>query len=547
MRGFSRISTVVAILCSVFVTACNSSTTSNAAAPTPVRCGLTLSGTPPLVESGGGTGTVALTINRECTWSAKPEVEWISVSPANGQGESQVSFSVARNQQPIERKGAIVINEQRFEVTQRAACVFTLSPTQAVAGARGDRLQVTVTAAAGCAWQAVSQVSWITVSAGASGTGPGAVALEVSANGGDERTGDVRIAGVTFSVRQSAPSPSPTCQFSLSASSAAIGSAGGSGAVDIIAPEGCQWTAQSSAAWLDVTSGRTGDGRGEVRFTAGANTSSASRTATLTIAGLEFRVTQAAAVATPDCTYSLSSTTESVTAAGGTGAITVTAPSGCSWTATSSATWLTVTAGATGSGNGTVQYSAAAHTGTSPRSASLTVATRTVTVNQAAAAPPTCSFTVTPSTVEAPAGGLTGAITVTATASTCAWTASASPSWITLTTASQGTGSGTVGFTIAANTSTSRTGTIVVGGVNVAVSQAGTPPASSTTVSGEISSLQGQCPALTFVVNARTVRTTSSTSFRGGSCNAIREGDNVTVEGTVEADTSISATIVRRN
>lgn len=458
MRGLSRISTVVAILCSVLVTACNSSTTSNAAAPTPVRCVLTLSGTPPLVESGGGTGTVALTINRECTWSAKPEVEWISVSPATGQGESQLSFSVARNQQPIERKGAIVVNEQRFEVTQRAACVFTLSPTEAVAGARGERLQVTVTTAAGCAWQAVPQVSWITVSAGASGTGPGTVALDVSANNGDERAGDVRIAGVTFFVRQSAPSPSPTCQFSLSASSAAIGSAGGFGAVDVIAPEGCQWTAQSSAAWLDVTSGRTGDGRGEVRFTASPNTSSASRTATLTIAGIEFRVTQAAAVATPDCTYSLSSTTESVTAAGGTGAITVTAPSGCSWTATSSATWLTVTAGASGSGNGTVHYSAAAHTGTSPRSASLTVATRTVTVNQEAAAPPV-----------------------------------------------------------------------------------------SSTVSGEISSLQGQCPTLTFVVNGRTVRTTSSTSFRGGSCNAIDDGDDVTVEGTVAADNSITATIVRRN
>jgi hypothetical protein len=458
MRRSSGISTVIAILCGLLAGACNSSTTSNAAAPTPVRCVPTLSGTPPLVESGGGTGTVALTINRECAWSAKPEVEWISVSPANGQGESQISFSVARNQQPIERKGAIVVNEQRFEVTQRAACVFTLSPTAGIAGARGERLQVTVTAAAGCAWQAVSQVSWITVSAGASGTGPGTVALDVSANGGDERTGDVRIAGITFSVRQSAVSSSPGCQFSLSAPGAAIGSAGGSGAVDVIAPEGCQWTAQSSAAWLDVTSGRTGDGRGEVRFTASPNTSSAPRTATLTIAGIEFLVTQAGTVATPECTYSLSSTTEAVADGGGSGAITVTAPSGCTWTATSSASWLTVTSGTSGSGNGTVQYSAAAHTGASPRSATLTVATQTVTVNQAAASP--------------------------------------------------------------------------------------TP---SSTVSGAISSLQGQCPTLTFLVNARTVRTTSSTNFRGGSCNSIDDGDDVTVEGTVQADNSITATVVRRN
>ena len=427
---------------------------------------LTLSGTPPIVDSGGGSGTVVLTINRECAWSAKPEVDWISVSPASGQGESQVSFSVASNPQPVERKGAIVINEQRLEVTQRAGCAFTLSPAQGNAGADGERLLVRVTAAAGCAWRAVSQVPWITVSAGASGAGPGTVALEVSASGGEARTGDVLIAGIRFSVRQSAESPeppappSPTCQFSLSASSAAIGSAGGSGSVDVIAASDCEWTAQSSASWLDVTSGGTGVGPGEVRFTASQNTSSAQRTATLTIAGIAFGVTQAGAVTTP--------------------------------------------------------------------------------------APP-CSFTVSPSTVNAPASGLSGNITVTASASSCGWTATASPSWIRLTGPTQGTGNATVAFSVAENTSTtSRTGAITIDGADVAISQSGAP-LGPPTVSGVISSLQGQCPTLTFVVNARTVRTTSSTDFRAGSCNTIDDGDDVTVEGIVETDNSITATWVRKN
>ena len=548
MIRLSRISTVFAILSGLVLTACNSSTTSNSAAPTTARCALTLSGTPPIVDSGGGSGTVALTIDRECAWSAKPEVDWISVSPASGQGESQVSFSVASNPQPVERKGAIVINERRLEVTQRAACAFTLSPAQGAAGADGARLQVTVTTAAGCAWQAVSQVPWITVSAGASGAGPGTVALDVSASGGDARTGDVLIAGIRFSVRQSAEPPAPptpTCQFSLSASSAAIGSAGGSGSVEVRAAGGCEWTAQSSASWLDVTSGSTGVGPGEVRFTASQNTSSALRTATLTIAGVVFSVTQAGTAPADPCTYSLSSTTESVAAAGGNGAITVTAPGGCAWTATSSASWLTVTSGESGSGNGTVQYSAAANTATSSRTASLAIATKTVTVNQAAA--PACSFTVSPSTVDAPASGVSGTITVTASASSCGWTATASPSWITLTGPTQGNGDATVAFSVAENTSTtSRTGAIAIDGADVAISQAGAPPG-PTTVSGVISSLQGQCPTLTFEVNARTVRTTSSTDFQAGSCNTIDDGDDVTVEGMVEADNSITATSVRKN
>lgn len=477
MIRLSRASTLLATLSGLLLTACNSSTTSTTAAPSTVRCALTISGTPPIVDGGGGSGTVALSIPRECTWSAKPEVDWITVSPPSGQGESQVSFSVASNPQPTERKGGIVINERRIEVTQRAACAFTLSPTRGAARAHGARLLVTVTAPAGCAWRAVSQAPWITVSAGASGEGPGTVTLEVSASGGEARTGEVLIANIPFSVRQSEeppespapldppapPSPpgppgppNPTCQVSLSASSAAIGSTGGSGSVDVIAASGCEWTAQSSAPWLDVTSGGTGVGPGVVQFTASQNTSSAQRTATLTIAGVAF------------------------------------------------------------------------------------------TLTQAGAAQP-CSFTVSPSTVNAPASGLSGNITVTASASSCGWTATSSPSWIDLTGPTQGTGNATVAFSVAVNTSTtSRTGTIAIGGADVAVSQSGAslgPP----TVSGVISSLQGQCPTLTFVVMGRTVRTTSATRFRAGSCSTIDDGDDVTVEGTVETDNSITATSVRKN
>ena len=45
----------------------------------------------------------------------------------------------------------------------------------------------------------------------------------------------------------------------------------------------------------------------------------------------------------------------------------------------------------------------------------------------------------------------------------------------------------------------------------------------------------------------RTVRTTSSTDFQGGSCNTTDDGDDLTVEGTVETDNSITATSVRTN
>src|SRR5439155_1723005 len=96
--------------------------------------------------------------------------------------------------------------------------------------------------------------------------------------------------------------------------------------------------------------------------------------------------------------------------------VNVTAGSGCNWIASSSAGWITITAGLTGSGNGTVSYSAQANAGTS-RSGSLTIAGQNFTVNQAAAVsvdtqPPTVSMT-------APANGttLSGTASLSANAS----------------------------------------------------------------------------------------------------------------------------------
>jgi hypothetical protein len=67
---------------------------------------------------------------------------------------------------------------------------------------------------------------------------------------------------------------------------------------------------------------------------------------------------------------------------GGDGNINVSAPSGCGWTASTSATWITITSGAAGTGNGLVNYQVAANAG-AERSAGITVGGQTFTVKQA--------------------------------------------------------------------------------------------------------------------------------------------------------------------
>lgn len=84
------------------------------------------------------------------------------------------------------------------------------------------------------------------------------------------------------------------------------------------------------------------------------------------------------------CTYSIAPSGASFSSGGGTGSISVSAGSGCSWTATSNASFISVTGGASGSGNGTVSYSVAANTG-GQRTGTITAAGNAFTVSQAAA------------------------------------------------------------------------------------------------------------------------------------------------------------------
>jgi len=85
------------------------------------------------------------------------------------------------------------------------------------------------------------------------------------------------------------------------------------------------------------------------------------------------------------CTYALSiGPTIDGYPTGGTFSAGVTAPSGCSWTAVSSATWIHITAGNSGSGTGTVTFAADANPAPA-RTGTIVIAGQTITFNQSSA------------------------------------------------------------------------------------------------------------------------------------------------------------------
>jgi hypothetical protein len=85
-------------------------------------------------------------------------------------------------------------------------CASSLNYSGQAFGAAGGTGSVTVTAPSGCQWTASSQLSWVAITAGASGTGNGAITFQVAANSGAARSGAIAIAGFPFTVEQSAAS-----------------------------------------------------------------------------------------------------------------------------------------------------------------------------------------------------------------------------------------------------------------------------------------------------------------------------------------------------
>jgi hypothetical protein len=185
------------------------------------------------------------------------------------------------------------------------------------------------------------------------------------------------IAAFTFGRGVFSTNIGGSCNYSITPASQSFPSAGGTSSVAVTAPAGCSWSAASGASWVTVTSGASGAGNGTVTYSVAPNSGASPRSATITIAGQAFTVTEVAG----SCSSTLAPSGKGFTPQGGSSSVVVTAS--CAWTASSGASWITITAGSSGTGNGTVFYSVAANATVSSRVGTLSIAGQTFTVMQA--------------------------------------------------------------------------------------------------------------------------------------------------------------------
>jgi hypothetical protein len=307
---------------------------------------------------------------------------------------------------------------------------------------------------------------------GAAGTGNGTQPVAIAANGSTSgRSGTLTVAGRGIPVTQAGVAA--PCTIVVSPTSASIGAAGGSATVAVSAGNGCDWTIASDASWLTTSGPVNGSGNRNVTYNVAANSSSNARTGHLHVGDATLTVSQAAGQTppqTPACSYQVSPVTATVVPAGGQASATVTAGSGCGWTAKADVNWITVNSGAIGSGNGTVTYTVAANNGQT-RTGTLTIAGKTLTVTQTGAP---CTYALTPATKSFDDKNHSDHVSID-TQPGCAWTATSSASWLVIDlTDLVGLGDKNIDYDILRNTSaTSRTATITVAGQVSTITQAG--------------------------------------------------------------------------
>ena len=175
-------------------------------------------------------------------------------------------------------------------------------------------------------------------------------------------------------------------------------------------------------------------------------------------------VTEFSPWALASCALSISPESISIAAGGGMGSFQVTSTGSCGWTATSNAAWLTVDSGASGSGNGTVGFTAAANTG-AQRNGTITIAgaaggTENFFVSQAA----DCSgLTINPTSANVSASGASGSVAVTA-ANGCGWAATSNAPWISSLPERAEAATARSDISSKANSGPARSGTISVSG-----------------------------------------------------------------------------------
>ncbi len=244
-------------------------------------------------------------------------------------------------------------------------------------------------------------------------------------------------------------------------------------------------------------------------LTLSAGASATAGVANVIINGTSGTLSNSAALSVRVCTYALEGPSALLASGQQSVVSKVTASAGCGWTGTTDSAWVIFASGASGEGPGVLNYTLASNTTPVQRQAVVSAGGVSITVKQSGAA--AVAFKLSAVSANVASLGGTGSVTVSASPSTLAWTASSAVSWISVKSSST-----QVTYTVAANTGAgSRSGVLTIAGQTFTVVQAGLTCISTVTAGRVIAtgSSLGVTLAVTESVTACTWSAVSNASW----------------------------------
>ncbi|MBL8208669.1 MAG: trypsin-like peptidase domain-containing protein, partial [Blastocatellia bacterium] len=100
-------------------------------------CQYSLSHKKQIVESAGGAAKVQIFVNdiSDCSWTARSNVNWITLQNVQGQGDATVNFTVAPNTSGAKRSGLIFVAGHNLRIIQRGAAEICAETPKLALGA----------------------------------------------------------------------------------------------------------------------------------------------------------------------------------------------------------------------------------------------------------------------------------------------------------------------------------------------------------------------------------------------------------------------------
>lgn len=223
------------------------------------------------------------------------------------------------------------------------------------------------------------------------------------------------------------------------------------------------WTATTTSPWLTITPRTTGTAGTSCIYVVGANLSADTRQGIIDVSGKSHTITQTGYPVT------LTPTSATVNLSGGARTIALSTSAGVSWTASTSASWITIGT-PSGIGSGTVSYTVGAYSGVTTRTGSILIGSQTFSVSQTGT-----DVNIAPYSVQKAYSSDIVMVQVSALTATT-WSVTSNDSWISVVDAGNRFGDSTVTLGIGTNPSfLERSGTVTIGSATFTLRQSGTP------------------------------------------------------------------------